>query len=87
MAIVERLKRELAEARRQRDMWENHWRELNAAEGQWKKRCEELQDENDKLREFIERDKRSHLANARADDAEALTRAVIAGVLEKPPAG
>lgn len=70
MNKIDALKAELAEVRRQRDVWEGHFRELNATAGQWRKEAEALQEENDKLREFIQRDKRSHLANARADVAE-----------------
>jgi sigma54-dependent transcription regulator len=70
------LRAELAEARRQRDVWEGHFRELNASAGQWRIEAEALQAENDKLREFIQRDKRSHLANERADKAEAALRSL-----------
>jgi flagellar biosynthesis/type III secretory pathway protein FliH len=67
MDKVAQLRAELAEMKRQRDVWEGHFHELNATAGQWRLEAEALQAENDKLREFIERDKRSHLANARAD--------------------
>jgi sigma54-dependent transcription regulator len=70
------LRAELAEARRQRDVWEGHFRELNASAGQWRIEAEALQAENDKLREFIQRDKRSRLANERADKAEAALRSL-----------
>jgi flagellar biosynthesis/type III secretory pathway protein FliH len=70
MNKIDALRLELAEMKRQRDVWEGHFRELNATAGQWRKEAEALQAENDRLREFIERDKRSRLANARADAAE-----------------
>jgi sigma54-dependent transcription regulator len=70
------LRAELAEARRQRDVWEGHFRELNASAGQWRIEAEALQAENDKLREFIQTDKRSRLANERADKAEAALRSL-----------
>jgi flagellar biosynthesis/type III secretory pathway protein FliH len=75
MNKIDALKAELAEVRRQRDVWEGHFRDLNATAGQWRKEAEALQEENDKLREFIQRDKRSHLANARADAAEKALKA------------
>jgi len=70
MDKVARLEAELAEMKRQRDVWEGHFRELNAQAGQWRLDAQALEADNDKLREFIQRDKRSRLANARADAAE-----------------
>jgi hypothetical protein len=66
----------LREALRQRDMWKSHWEELNAHEGEWRRRYEALLSTVARLDEALKAEKRSRLANARADAAERKLKAI-----------
>jgi hypothetical protein len=58
------------------ERWKSHWEELNAREGEWRRRYEALLRTVDPLQEEIRAAERSRLANERADAAERKLKAI-----------